>query len=97
MKKINLNSLPIGLLVGLFIPMVLFMAFYGLKFSHLTLSEFISLMIARDIIIQVISLCVIVNLLTFFLFIWSHRYFSARGVIMATFIYAIIVVIFKMN
>jgi hypothetical protein len=97
MRKINFNTLPIGLLLGLFLPMVMFMAFYGVKFSHLEFMEFVQLMIDRDIIIQIISLCVIVNLLTFFLFIQTHRYYSARGVIMATFIYAIVVVIFKMN
>jgi NADH:ubiquinone oxidoreductase subunit K len=93
--KVNLNTLAIGLIMGLAAPLINFLGFYLLKYTHVQLIEFIDFLIRRNVIIQIISLCVIANLGIFFLFIQTHRYYSARGVIMATFIYAIGAIIFK--
>ncbi len=93
--KINFNTLAIGVLLGLIAPLLILLAFWGIKFGHLALSEFLQVMISNNVFVQLISLCVIINLFIFFLFIWTHRYYAARGVIMATFIYTIGVVIFK--
>lgn len=46
--------------------------------------------------LPILSLCVIPNLLTFFIFIWTKRDKSAKGVLMATFAFAIYVGIMKM-
>ncbi|HET6245220.1 MAG: hypothetical protein H0V01_08535 [Bacteroidetes bacterium] len=94
-SKINLNTLPLGIAVGLMGPILVLLAFYGIKFSHLTLMEFLKAFITNNVFVQLISLCVIINLFVFFIFIWTHRYYAARGVIMSTFIYTIGVVIYK--
>jgi hypothetical protein len=93
--KLNLNTQPIGLFFGLLAPIIVFLLFYLFKYSHITFSRFIDVLMAGDVFVQILSMCVIVNLLIFFLFIWTHRYYAARGVIMATFIYTIGVVIIK--
>ncbi|MDQ3190994.1 MAG: hypothetical protein M3Q58_05320 [Bacteroidota bacterium] len=93
--KINFNTLPVGLLLGLIGPFLILLAFWGIKFNQLSFMEFIQVLIKNNVVVQLISLSVIINLFIFFLFIWTHRYYSARGVIMATFIYTIGVVIFK--
>jgi hypothetical protein len=93
--KPNLNTLPLGLLTGIIAPLIIFLIFYFMKFSNASFGEYINILIKRDIIVQIISLCVIVNLGLFFLFIQTHRYYSARGIIMATFLYAIGIVLFK--
>ncbi len=95
--KLKLDSQVIGLAFGLIAPIIVFFGFYVFKYSQIPFSEFLDFLRGANVIVQVLSICVIINLLIFFLFIWTHRYFSARGVIMATFVYAIIVVIFKFN
>jgi hypothetical protein len=90
-----LNTQPVGLALGLIAPMIVFLGFYFFKYSEIHFSEFLDFLISRNVIVQVLSICVIINLLLFFIFIWTNRLYAARGVIMATFIYAIIVVIFK--
>ena len=44
---------------------------------------------------KVISLSAIPNLLLFFIYIWTNRNFSARGVIFATFLLAFVMLILK--
>jgi hypothetical protein len=44
---------------------------------------------------KVVSLAAIPNLLLFFLFIWTKRNFSARGVIFATLLLAFVMLILK--
>ena len=44
---------------------------------------------------KLISICVFPNLLAFFIFIWTNYLKSARGVLLATFIYAFIIFIGK--
>lgn len=93
--KININTLPIGVVLGILAPVLVFFIFYLIKFSQFSVKEFFYILITKNVFVQLISLCVIANLLVFFLFIWTHRYYAARGVIMATFIYTIGVVAYK--
>jgi hypothetical protein len=44
---------------------------------------------------KVLSLATVPNLLLFFLFIWTHRNFSARGVIFATLLMAFVMLVLK--
>jgi hypothetical protein len=93
--KFLLNTQPVGLIMGLIAPVIVFLGFYVFKYSGITFFEFLDFLISRNVIVQVLSICVIINLLLFFIFIWTNRLYAARGVILATFIYAIVVVIFK--
>ena len=79
----------IGLGLGMLAPLFTLYVFYLVKFSHLSFSQFyINILNANNIITPSISLCVLINLLVFFIFIWTNRNFSARGVLFSTFIYA---------
>lgn len=44
---------------------------------------------------KVLSLCTLPNLLLFFVFIWTNRSFSARGVIFATLVMAFAMLVLK--
>ena len=44
---------------------------------------------------KVLSLAAVPNLLLFFVFIWTHKNFSARGVIFATLLVAFVMLILK--
>jgi hypothetical protein len=79
----------IGFAVGLLSPMFTLYVFYLIKYSHISFSKFyMDVLFANNIVTSSISLCVITNLLVFFIFIWTNRTLSARGVLFSTFIYA---------
>lgn len=87
--KKNIDSLWIGLVIGLFSPSFPLFIFYLIKYAHLSFGDFFSkILMGYNILTPVISLCVIVNLLVFFIFFWTNRNYSARGVLLATFMYA---------
>jgi uncharacterized membrane protein YphA (DoxX/SURF4 family) len=87
--KKKLDSAWIGFGLGVIAPLLTLYIFYLTGYGHLTFGEFYrSILLANNVVTPFISLCVISNLLVFFIFIWSNRNFSARGVLFATFIYA---------
>lgn len=79
----------IGFVSGMLAPMLALLIFYVTKYNHLSFQSFITdVLAANNILTSSVSLCVVSNLLVFFIFIWTNRNFSARGVLFATFIYA---------
>ena len=89
------DSPIVGLIVGLIIPIIGMFVFYKYNFKTLDFGEFFEYVSRKDKTPQLISLSVVTNLGVFFLFIWRKYYFSAKGVIMATFIYTLVVLILK--
>ena len=88
--KNKFDSGWIGFICGLFAPLLTLFVFYLARYSsHLSFAQFYrEILFANGIVTPSISLCVIINLLVFFIFIWTNRNFSARGVLFSTFIYA---------
>ena len=79
----------IGFSTGLLSPLITLYIFYLIRYSHLTFHDFYyRILLANDILTPSISLCVITNLLVFFIFIWTNRNYSARGVVFSTIMYA---------
>lgn len=93
--NINLNKIWIGLVLGILAPLVTLLIVQRSNYKTLNIFEFIDRMEMMGVYTKILSLCVIPNLLFFFLFIWRNYLASARGVLMATFIYAGIVIIYK--
>ncbi|MBN8702092.1 MAG: hypothetical protein J0M08_03450 [Bacteroidetes bacterium] len=89
------NTQKLGVLLGLIAPSIAFGLFYVINFSHMPFESFITKIKLAHIYTPLISLCVIANLPTFFGFIWTERYYSARGVLLSTFLYAGLVVFLK--
>jgi hypothetical protein len=85
------DSIWIGLIVGIFVPALAFVMFYFSSFTKVSLHYFIEYSAQLQALPKIISLCVVPNLGVFFLFMWRNHYYSARGVIMATVIMALIV------
>jgi di/tricarboxylate transporter len=79
----------IGLVLGLILPLLSVLIIYLLSKDSFLREEFQKTIIETELHIKLLSLCVIPNLLLFFTFIWTYRNYAARGVLMATFIYAI--------
>jgi hypothetical protein len=92
MKK-SLDHIVIGIVVGIIFPFIALFGYYVFTYrSQTSFSGFIGYFSSLRMIVPVISLACIANLLLFFLFLWTDRSNSARGVIMATFAYALWVI-----
>lgn len=94
MSNKKFDTLLTGLLPALVLP-VLFMLVFWLVKSDRGLLEFLTQFQQMKMLSKVLSLAAIPNLLLFFIFIWTNRNFSARGVIFATFLLAFIMIILK--
>ena len=95
MSEKKFNTLLSGLIPGLILPVLTLLAFWIIK-SDRTLVDFLEYFQKMKMLSKVVSLSAIPNLLLFFVFIWTHRNFSARGVIFATFLLAFVMVILKL-
>ena len=91
----RLNKMYVGLILGLLVPLIALLVINLAAFNHLSPLEFLQYMISYRKLSTVISLGVIPNLLVFFIFIWLNYLYSARGVLAATLILALLVVITK--
>ena len=92
---IRLNKMYVGLVLGLLVPLIALLVINLAAFDHLSPLEFLQYLISYRKLSAVISLGVIPNLLVFFIFIWLNYLYSARGVLAATIIFALLVVITK--
>ncbi len=90
------DRLLTGWLTGTIIPIVIFMITYLVKYSEWDFIQFVRNMWQMKIFLKLLSLCVFPNL-GFFLYFYHIKYDStARGVILATFMYAFLVLIVKL-
>lgn len=83
-----------GLIPGLLLPPLSLVIFWLVK-SELGLWNFLLRFQYLGMLSKVLSLATVPNLLLFFLYIWTHRNFSARGVIFATLLMAFAMLILK--
>lgn len=90
------DRILVGWLIGMILPLVVFLITYLLKYNELELVVFIRNMWKMKILLKLLSLCVFPNLGFFFLFYRNKYDMAARGVIMATFMYAFLVLIAKL-
>jgi hypothetical protein len=83
------DHLAIGIAVGLITPVITLYLFYAFTYSSQTsFSGFIEYFERFRNLVPALSLCVISNLAVFFIFLWTNRNQSARGVVFATMAYA---------
>jgi len=94
--KKELDKFWIGIVLGLLVPQLIMFLFYlQVYFKKMDMLTFIKRIWDTDIFSPLISLCCIGNLAAFFIFYYLYYNDSARGVIIATFIYTLIVVVLK--
>ena len=92
----NTNNKKLGLLLGLAVPVIVFTLIYIIKFNAISIKKFIELLNQKAVFTQILSLCVLPNLLVFFIFIWTNKLLSARGVLIATFVVTVIILLLKL-
>lgn len=91
----KLDNLFLGLGLGLLLPAVLMVFYWQYNYPYMDIHKFISFTSVGEIHLKLISLFTAVNLGLFFFFIWRNLNLSARGVLGATFIYTLLVLIVK--
>jgi hypothetical protein len=84
-----------GLFVGLIAPIVAFIIYVAFYLEREILETYHSLL-EKNILSEAISLSVLINLLIFFMNIKTNRDMVAKGIILATMIYAFIVLGLKL-
>jgi hypothetical protein len=89
-----LDTMLSGMAAGILLPAVTLVGFWLVKYDG-GFFEFLSQFQGMGLLSKVISLSATPNLLLFFICIWTNRNFSARGVIFATLIVALVMLVLK--
>ena len=92
--KKRFDSLLSGLIPGIVFPLMVMVVMWAVK-SEDGLFDFLRRFQHQHMLSKLVSLAAIPNLLLFFLFIWTDRTFSARGVIFATLVIAFVMLVLK--
>ncbi len=95
-KQNGLDRFLIGWSIGFFVPILIFLATYEVKFSEMGFFDYLRNIWQMRIFMQILSLCAFPNLGFFFLFYRKKYDMAARGVILATFMYAFAVLVVKL-
>jgi len=88
------DTLLSGLVPGIVLPLATLVVIWAIQ-SDEGLLGFLQRFQHQKVLSKMVSLAAIPNLLLFFLFIWTDRTFSARGVIFATLILAFVMLVLK--
>ncbi len=94
MSDKRFDTLLTGLIPALILPALTLLGFWIIK-SDREFIDFLSYFQKMKMLSKVVSLTAIPNLLLFFVFIWTKRNISAKGVIFATFLLAFVMLILK--
>jgi hypothetical protein len=95
-KRNSVDRFLIGWLIGIISPLIIFLIFYVMKYSEMEFLAYLRNVWQMKIFMKILSLCVFPNLGFFFLFYRKKYDMAARGVIMATFMYAFAVLVTKL-
>ncbi|HEY4785572.1 MAG TPA: hypothetical protein VIH57_05965 [Bacteroidales bacterium] len=80
----KLDSLWLGLMVGMVAPVISFVMFYYSSFTKVSFDYFIQYSVRIGALINILTVCLIPDFLIFALFIWRKHYSSARGLVIAS-------------
>ena len=90
------NVPVIGLIIGLLLPLVGIVIVYFIWSHGSSFSDFTNNMkINHSLAAKVLSLSIIANILPFILYTNKRRDMAARGVFIATMLYAVVIVLLK--
>ena len=95
-KRNRLDRLITGWLIGFIAPLIIFLIVFQVKYSEMEFAVYLRNVWQMKIFLKILSLCVFPNLGFFFLFYRIKYDMAARGVIMATFMYAFLVLVAKL-
>ena len=94
MKKTNskLNSLPLGICIGIILPTIVFCLVYFLKYYDMAVAKQIGhWKMLNAVIPKIVSLSAIANLIPFYIFLQTNRMQAVKGVVIGTTVMAVMV------
>ncbi len=94
-RRKKYDKMLTGVLVGVAVPMMVFLAIYFVRYNAVPLSEYFAQLWRLGLTFKILSLCGFANLALFFYFIRYQMEKAAKGVVVATFTFAILFVIFE--
>jgi hypothetical protein len=90
------DSLKLGLVLGLFGPLLGLVVVYFLKFSSVSFIEFLDYFIHTNRLITSIgSLCLLANAVLFTIYLNTQKDDTAKGIFVTTLIYGISILVIK--
>jgi hypothetical protein len=93
--KSRFDLVKLGFILGILIPVISFVIIYLFKSDEMTFDAYFRFLISMKTLPKLMSLTVIPNLGIFFLFIYKDHYYGARGVLAATIVLAIAILVVK--
>ncbi len=92
------DNLKFGIVLGLLAPLLAMLVYYLVVFNHsLTVSEyFYVLKTNKSLLTAISSISLLANAILFTIYINTHRDQTAKGVFVATLLYGIGVLLYKM-
>ena len=97
-KIFKKDNLKFGIVIGLIGPLLAMIVYYYWNFSRtITLSEyFYILKTNKSLLTGVSSVCLVANAIFFTIYINTHRDKTAKGIFVATLLYGIAVLVYKL-
>ncbi|MFN5024600.1 MAG: hypothetical protein ACK4Y6_05000, partial [Bacteroidota bacterium] len=77
------DKLYIGIITGILAPLAGVVIFYAINFSGEPMLEFLTASIKNKLLSPLLSLCAVINLGLFYLYLQFNYLYSARGVILS--------------
>ena len=90
----SFDTVIYGLIPGILVPVITLIIFWIIRFDG-GFFQFLRDFQHTGLLSKTLSLATIPNLLLFFVFLWTDRSFSARGVIFATLVIAMVMLVLK--
>lgn len=95
MKNMEWDKAWKGLLIGVLAPFIALSCYYFFNYSYMTIGGFVNYLRLGDTYTPLVSLCVLANLLPFYIFLNKEKYAATKGILGATFIWAGLIVFLK--
>jgi hypothetical protein len=91
------DSMRLGIILGFLAPIFGMFIYYLIQFRMFTLREFFSVMLEQKTLLSgIVSISLIANAVVFTLYINTRKDRTARGIFIATCIYAIIALLWRL-
>ncbi len=96
MDKNRFNSLKTGMITGILLPLICFVLVIFIRKGSYSFTGYLKEIEALGAVPKLFSLCLLPNLLLFFIFIWSDMIRGARGVLFSMFFAGAVIIITKL-
>lgn len=96
--NLKFNNLYLGLCLGIILPIIFSIFFFFVRYSdYITAEEFVNTLFKQRIYTKLLSVSVFAgNLTSFMLFLKLDKYKTAKGILVASVLYCILVFIEKL-